>query len=79
MVTVIERPVSEQPVVSDRLAQRHPLLTRWAEQDMSDILAEYGARAEDQPTARSYHRPAPGFAYGVPMAGVRYYSFLPER
>lgn len=73
MVTVIERPVSDQ------LTQRPPLLTRWAEQDMSDILAEYGARAEDQPTDRSYHRPVPGFAYGIPMAGVRYYSFQPER
>ena len=73
MVAVIERPVSDQA------AQRPPLLTRWAEQDMSDILAEYGARAEDQPADRSYPRPAPGFAYGVPMAGVRYYSFQPER
>ena len=73
MVTVVERPVGE------RLTQRPPLLTRWAEQDMSDILAEYGARAEDQPADRSYTRPAPGFAYGVPMAGVRYYSFQPER
>lgn len=73
MATVIERPVS------DRLERRHRLLTEWAEQDISDILAEYGARVEDQPTDRSYRRPAPGFAYGVPMAGVRYYGFLPER
>lgn len=73
MVTVIERPVA------DRLERRPQLLTQWAEQDISDILAEYGARVEDQPTDRSYRRPAPGFAYGVPMAGVRYYSFLPER
>ncbi len=60
------------------LDQRPGLLSEWVEQDMSDILSEFGARVEDAPVERVRHRPMPGFGYGIPMAGVRYYSYLPE-
>lgn len=72
MVTVNEILTTKQ------LDQRPGLLNTWVEQDMADILSEYGARAEDMAVDRVRHRPVPGFGYGIPMAGVRYYTFLPE-
>ena len=48
------------------------------ERDLSDFLAEYGAGAEDtanhaRPVAAPAH--ATTLAYGIPMPGVRYYTF----
>ena len=73
MVTVNEVLTNKQ------IDQRPRLLSDWVEQDMSDILTEYGARMEDSAPERVIHRAMPSFGYGVPMAGVRYYTFLPER
>ena len=74
MVTVNEREVIRQP--ADRRPGR---LGQWVEQDMADVLSEYGARVEDTAAERVRHYPAAEtFAYGIPMAGVRYYAFLPE-
>ena len=73
MVTVNEVLTNKQ------IDQRPRLLSEWVEQDMSDILTEYGARMEDSAPERVTHRAMPSFGYGVPMAGVRYYTFLPER
>ena len=72
MVTVTERPINTQ---IDRQAG---LLSEWVEQDMADILTEYGARMEDATPERVRHIPPPSMAYGIPMAGVRYYTYVPE-
>ena len=58
--------------------QRSGLLSEWVEQDMSDVLTEFGARMEDAAPERVRHIPPPGLAYGIPMAGVRYYTYVPE-
>ena len=65
MVTTNERPVAEK-------ARRQPeLLRERVEQDMYDVLNEFGsADVEEKREARVY-----SFGYGIPMAGVRYYSF----
>ena len=73
MVTVNERPITAD------IDNRSGLLTQWVEQDMSDILTEFGARMEDSAPERVKHIPAPAMAYGIPMAGVRYYTYVPER
>ena len=72
MVTVNERPSA---AASDR---RSGLLSHWLEQDLSDILTEFGARMEDSTPERVKHIPPPSLAYGIPMAGVRYYTYVPE-
>ena len=45
---------------------------------MSDVLTEFGARMEDATPERVRHIPPPSLAYGIPMAGVRYYTYVPE-
>lgn len=72
MVTVIKQPVNAQ------IDRRSGLLSEWVEQDMSDILTEYGARVEDAAVERVRRIPPPAMAYGIPMAGVRYYTYVPE-
>ena len=67
MVTANER------LIVEKVHQAGPLRKR-VEQDMSDVLNEFGSTAaEDKREARVY-----SFGYGIPMAGVRYYSFSPE-
>ena len=73
MVTVNERLMQEQ------IDLRSGLLSEWVEQDMADVLTEFGARLEDIAPERVRHIPAPSLAYGIPMAGVRYYTYVPER
>lgn len=73
MVTVSERPINAE------IDRRPGLLNEWVEQDIADVLTEFGARMEDTTPERVRHLPAPSFAYGVPMAGVRYYTYVPER
>ena len=73
MVTVNERTNNAQ------IDQRSGLLSEWVEQDMSDVLTEFGARMEDAAPERVRHIPPPSFAYGIPMAGVRYYKYVPEQ
>ena len=73
MVTVNERLIQEQ------IDLRSGLLSEWVEQDMADVLTEFGARLEDIAPERVRHIPPPSLAYGIPMAGVRYYTYVPER
>jgi hypothetical protein len=73
MVTVNERLMQEQ------IDLRSGLLSEWVEQDMADVLTEFGARMEDAAPERVRHIPPPSLAYGIPMAGVRYYTYVPER
>ncbi len=72
MVTLNERLVTvdqEQPV---------GLLTEQVERDLAEALTEFGAHKEEIAPERACRISPPTLAYGVPMAGVRYYSFVPE-
>ncbi len=68
MVTVNERLMAEE-------AHRQPgLLREQVEQDMAETLNEFGsATAGEKRAARVF-----SFGYGIPMAGVRYYSFTED-
>ena len=68
MVTANERLI-------DETARRQPVLLReQVEQDMAETLNEFGSvPAEEKRAARVY-----SFGYGIPMAGVRYYSFTED-
>ena len=72
MVTVNERPITAD------IDNRFGLLSQWVEQDITDVLTEFGARMEDSAPERVKHIPPPAMAYGIPMAGVRYYTYVPE-
>ncbi len=70
MVTVNE------PTITTDVRRNAGLLGKQVEQNMADVLNEYGARpaaAADRPEAA----PRQTLAYGIPMAGVRYYTFAP--
>lgn len=72
MVTVKERLVTvdqEQPA---------GLLTEKVERDLAEALTEFGAHKEKIAPERACRMSPPTLVYGVPMAGVRYYSFAPE-
>ncbi len=73
MVTVWERPIGQH---TDR---QSGLLSEWVEQDIAEMLTEFGARTEDATPELARRLPPPNLAYGIPMAGVRYYTYLPER
>lgn len=68
MVTANERLVAEEE-------RRQPgLLREQVERDMAETLSEFGSvAAEEKSEARIF-----SFGYGVPMAGVRYYSFTED-
>ena len=72
MVTVKERLVTmdqEQP--AGRLTEK-------VERDLAEALTEFGAHKEEIAPERACRMSPPTLVYGVPMAGVRYYSFAPE-
>ena len=72
MVTVNERLVTvdeEQPVGR---------LTEKVERDLAEVLTEFGAHKEEIAPERACRMSPPTLVYGIPMAGVRYYSFAPE-
>ena len=72
MVTVNERLVTvDQEQVTG-------LLTEKVEQDLAEALTEFGAHKEEIAPERACRISPPTLVYGVPMAGVRYYSFAPE-
>ena len=67
MVTANERLITEE--------RRQPgLLREQVERDMAETLNEFGsAVSTEKRAARVY-----SFGYGIPMAGVRYYSFTED-
>lgn len=69
MVTANERLIAQE-------THRQPgPLREQVEQDIAETLSEFGSlAAEEKREARVY-----SFGYGIPMAGVRYYSFSPEK
>ena len=67
MVTVNERLI-------DETAHRQPgSLREQVEQDMAETLSEFGSDPAEKRAARVF-----SFGYGIPMAGVRYYSFTED-
>ena len=72
MVTLNERLVTvDQEQVTE-------LLTEKVERDLAEALTEFGAHKEEIAPERACRISPPTLVYGVPMAGVRYYSFAPE-
>ena len=68
MVTANER------LVAEKARRQRGLLREQVERDMAETLSEFGsAAAEDKGEARVF-----SFGYGIPMAGVRYYSFTED-
>lgn len=68
MVTANER------VIAEEARFQSGLLREQVEQDMAQVLNQYGSEAADgNREARVF-----SFGYGIPMAGVRYYSFVAE-
>ena len=72
MVTLKERLVT---VDEEQTAGR---LTEKLERDLAEALTEFGAHKEEIAPERACRISPPTLVYGVPMAGVRYYSFAPE-
>ncbi len=57
---------------------RAGLLTDRVEQDLGDALQEFGSPAVERQAEQASELPRVSFGYGIPMAGVRYYSFTRE-
>ena len=53
------------------------LLAERVEQDLADALNEFGSQAVEHEPEQAAYAPQVSFGYGIPMAGVRYYSFTP--
>ena len=70
--------INERNLVNDTNRETG-LLREKVERDMEGLLNEYGAPVADPGPEREPDLPLTNFAYGIPMAGVRYYSFVPER
>ena len=51
------------------------LLAERMEQDLADALNEFGALPLDGHADQAAEARPSSFGYGIPMAGVRYYSF----
>ena len=73
MVTVNER------LITDETRREPGLLGERVERDLEEALNEYGAPDANPTPERKEDLPATNFAYGIPMAGVRYYTFVPGR
>lgn len=66
--------VTKEQLISEEAREQSGLLVERVEQDMADVLNEHGSAApEGHRKARVY-----SFGYGIPMVGVRYYSFTEE-
>lgn len=65
---------NEKLLLNEESQAQDGLLVDRVERDMAEVLSEHGsAAATDKRPARIF-----SFGYGIPMAGVRYYSFVPE-
>ena len=71
MVTFNENLIVEE-------TNRQPsLLGERVERDMEEVLNEYSSPDTGDAPVRPVDLPVSNFAYGIPMAGVRYYTFVP--
>ena len=73
MVTINERNLANDA------DHQSGLLREKVERDMEGLLNEYGAPVSDEAPQREPDFPVTNFAYGIPMAGVRYYMITRER
>ena len=69
--------MNEPNHVAERNSQSG-LLTDRVERDLSDALNEFGSPAVELQAEQAPESPRVSFGYGIPMAGVRYYSFTRE-
>ena len=69
--------INERNHVAERNSQAG-LLTDRVERDLSDALHEFGSQEAVLEPERAAEAPRISFGYGIPMAGVRYYSFTHE-
>ena len=64
----------EKALINEGTQAQGGLLVERVERDMANVLDEHGsASPEDKREARVF-----SFGYGIPMAGVRYYSFTED-
>ena len=77
MITINERGNVERSDVAERDHQGG-LLAERVEQDLADTLSDFGSRAVEPETEQAADAAQVRFGYGIPMAGVRYYSFTPQ-
>lgn len=65
---------NEKLLINEEDQARIGLLVERVERDMAEVLNEHGsAPSEDKREARVF-----SFGYGIPMAGVRYYSLIED-
>lgn len=66
---------NEKLLINEGTQAQTGLLVDRVERDMAGVLNEHGStRSEDKREARVF-----SFGYGIPMAGVRYYSFTEDQ
>lgn len=51
------------------------LLGKQVERDMANTLNDFGSQTGEPATEGSWEAPKLTFGYGIPMAGVRYYTY----
>ena len=66
--------INNNLISAERRAQ-DGLLTQRVEQDLTHTLQEYGANAAAREPHQQDDARRLNFGYGIPMAGVRYYTF----
>lgn len=69
--------INERNNVEER-DHRGGLLAERVEQELADTLSEFGSRAAKPEMEQAADAAQARFGYGIPMAGVRYYSFTPQ-
>ena len=69
--------MNERPNVAER-NDHAGLLTNRVEQRLADTLSEFGSQTAKHEPEQGADAPQVSFGYGIPMAGVRYYSFAPQ-
>jgi len=70
--------VNERTITTDDTRSHVGLLGDQVKQDIAEVLQEFGAPEMEPAAEQVVARPQMTFGYGIPMAGVRYYSFSHE-
>ena len=70
--------VNERPIITEDTRSNAGLLGQQVKQDIQDVLNEFGAQSTEPAAEQGFERPQLTFGYGIPMAGVRYYTFARE-
>ena len=67
--------ISNDQLVVEKNGLQSGLLGERVEREMEGVLDEYGSPNAAEAAERKAEIPVGNFAYGIPMAGVRYYMF----